>query len=140
MADTLDRDAKARVLLQCGARVTPDAARKASTSLQFRNRSPADLQAVLSLLHKHDWQFRGAQVCELRQNLEGLVARVLFAELHGCAAVGMYSLCIKRIEEMIAVMCYTRPPCCNAAVYSRACVRAALVVTPCCVCATSLSA
>jgi hypothetical protein len=52
----------------------------------LRTRSPADLQALLHFLAGRGWRVKGADVIVLRTSLEGLGARVLFAELHRCAA------------------------------------------------------
>jgi hypothetical protein len=73
-------------LLQCGARATPAAAARAAGSRDLRTRSPADVQALLHFLAGRGWRVEGAEVNVLRTRLDWLVARVLFAELHGCAA------------------------------------------------------
>jgi hypothetical protein len=67
-------------------RATPAAAARAARSRDLRTRSPADLKASLHFEAGRGWRVEGAEVSVLCTSLEWLVARVLFAELHGCAA------------------------------------------------------
>jgi hypothetical protein len=93
-----DVEAKAQVLLQCGARATPEAVARAARSPQMTTRSPLDLQAALHFLVARGWRIERVHMDVLRTNLEKLVARVLFAELHGCAAARALACCSVKLR------------------------------------------
>jgi hypothetical protein len=82
-----EAEAKAKVLFKYGARATAADAAQAATSAALRARSPAHLHASLQFLTSRGWRVERAPVQVLRNSLKWLVARVLFAELHGYAAL-----------------------------------------------------